>query len=67
MLGRLDGVFMGVKWLMVEFSRELDDAEAPVIQQEPLFWQQEPVNFQQEPVIFQAEAPVWQSKARKSI
>ena len=36
---------------MVEFSRELDDAEAPVIQQEPLF-------RQQEPVIFQAKAPV---------
>ena len=56
MLDILDGVFMGVKWLLVEFSRELDDAEAPDVQQEPLFWQQEPV-------IFQAEPPVWQSKA----
>ena len=36
---------------MVEFSRELDEAEAPVIQAEALFWQQEPA-------IFQAEAPV---------
>ena len=37
LLGRQDGVLMGVKWLLVEFSRELDDAEAPVIQEEPLF------------------------------
>ena len=37
MLGGQDGVFMGVKWLMVEFSGELDEAEAPVIQQEPVF------------------------------
>ena len=50
---------------MVEFSRELDAAEAPVIQAEPLFCQQEPVIFraeplfcQQEPVIFRAEPPV---------
>ena len=41
MLDRLDGVFMGVKWLMVEFSRELDDAEAPVIQLEPPNFQAE--------------------------
>ena len=27
MLDRLDGVFVGVMWLMVEFSRVLDDAE----------------------------------------
>ena len=63
MLDRLDGVCMGVNLLMGEFSRELDDAEAPDVQQEALFWQQEPLNFQQEPVIFQAEPPVWQSKA----
>ena len=56
MLDRLDGVLMGVKWLMVEFSRELDAAEAPDVQQEALFWQQEPV-------IFQAEPPVWRSEA----
>ena len=36
---------------MVEFSGELDEAEAPVIQAEALF-------RQQEAVIFQAEAPV---------
>ena len=36
---------------MVEFSRELDAAEAPVIQAEALI-------FQAEPLIFQAEAPV---------
>ena len=42
---------MSVRLLSVEFSRELDAAEAPVIQAEPLF-------RQQEPVIFQAEAPV---------
>ena len=42
---------MGVKWLLVEFSRELDKAEAPVDWQEPLFWQQEPVIFQAEPPV----------------
>ena len=36
---------------MVEFSRELDEAEVPVIQAEALF-------RQQEAAIFQAEAPV---------
>ena len=58
LLGRQDGTFMSVMLLIVVFSRALDDAKAPVIQQEALFWQQEPVNFQQEPVIFQEEAPV---------
>ena len=42
---------MDVRLLLVEFSRELDEAEAPVIQAEALF-------RQQEAVIFQAEAPV---------
>ena len=42
---------MGVKCPLVEFSRELDHMEAPVIQQEL-------PNFQAEPVIFQAEPPV---------
>jgi len=36
---------------LVEFSGELEAAEAPVIQQEALI-------FQAEPLIFQAEAPV---------
>ena len=42
---------MDARLLLVEFSRELDAAEAPVIQAEALF-------RQQEPAIFQAEAPV---------
>ena len=42
---------MDVRLLLVEFSGELDEAEAPVIQAEALF-------RQQEAVIFQAEAPV---------
>ena len=42
---------MDVRLLLVEFSRELDEAEAPVIQAEALF-------RQQEAAIFQAEAPV---------
>ena len=42
---------MGIRLLLLEFSRELDAAEALVVQAEPL-------NLQQEPLIFQAEAPV---------
>ena len=40
---------------MVEFSRELDAAEAPVIQAEPLFCQQEPVIFRAEPPVDRPE------------
>ena len=43
---------------MVEFSREFDDAEAPVIQAEPLFWQQEPVIFQAEPPVDRPEPAI---------
>ena len=44
-------MYMDARLLLVKFSRELDEAEAPVIQAEALF-------RQQEPAIFQAEAPV---------
>ena len=40
--GRQGWTFMGVKWLLVGFSRELDAADGPVIQAEPLNFQAEP-------------------------
>ena len=41
--GRRQGwTLMGVKWLLVEFSRELGAAEAPVIQAEPQNFQAKP-------------------------
>ena len=46
-----NGALIGTWQLFVEFSRELDAAEAPVHQAKPVI-------FQAEAVIFQAEAPV---------
>ena len=51
-------MYMDTRLVLVEFSRELDAAEAPVDWQEPLIFQAEPLIFQAEPLIFQAEAPV---------
>ncbi|MBQ9569157.1 MAG: hypothetical protein IJR24_03630, partial [Alloprevotella sp.] len=47
--------YMDVWQLLVEFSRELDAAEALFIQQEPLIFQEEPLIFQEKPLIFRQE------------
>ena len=53
---------MDVWQLLVEFSRELDAAEALFIQQEPLIFQEEPLISQEEPLIFQEKPLIFRQE-----